>query len=134
MLDADTRLMAARHLFDARNELAIRTTVAVAKTITRDAEMLIRQSAYPDLADAISARHSAGGKGGWFTLPTMSIAMALLARLAARGNRNAVTLEREHRGKWGKLALAAPELVAIDLVLAEALVASLADHQEGLND
>ena len=37
-------------------------------------------------------------------------------------------LEREYRGKWANLALYAPELVAIDLVLAEALVTA-ADRQ-----
>ena len=84
--------------------------------------MVIRQSRYPDLADAISARQPAGGKSGWLALPAMSIAMALLARLAARGNSNCAMLEREYRGKWANLALYAPELVAIDLVLAEALV------------
>ena len=123
MLDEDTRLMAARRMFDARHETADALAAAsVAKTITRTAETLIGQSACPGLTDAISARHPAGGRGGWLALPAMSIAMALLARLAARGNRNAAMLEREYRGKWGNLALDAPELVAIDLVLAEALV------------
>jgi hypothetical protein len=134
MLDEDTRLMAARRMFDARYEQPIRATASVAKTITRTAETFIGQSAYPDLTDAISARHPAEGKGGWLALPAMSIAMALLARLAARGNRNAAMLEREYRGKWSNLALHAPELVAIDLVLAEALVASLADHPEESSD
>ena len=60
----------------------------------------------------------------------MSIAMALLARLAARGNSNCAMLERDYRGKWANLALYAPDLVAIDLVLAEALVAA-ADRQAG---
>jgi hypothetical protein len=134
MLDEDTRLMAARRMFDARYEQPIRATASVAKTITRTAETFIGQSACPDLTNAISARHPAGSGGGWLALPAMSIAMALLARLAARGNRNAAMLVREYRGKWGNLALDAPELVAIDLVLAEALVASLADHPEESSD
>ena len=134
MLDEDTRLMAARRMFDARYEQPIRATASVAKTIARTAETFIGLSAYPDLTDAISARRPAEGKGGWLALSAMSIAMALLARLAARGNRNAAMLEREYRGKWSNLALYAPELVAIDLVLAEALVASLADHPEETSD
>lgn len=134
LLDEDTRLMAARRMFDARSEPPIRATASLAKTITRAAETFVGRSAYPDLTDAISARHPAKGRGGWLALPAMSIAMAVLARLAARGNRNAATLEREYRGKWGNLALDAPELVAIDLVLAEALVASLADHPEESSD
>jgi len=58
----------------------------------------------------------------------MSIAMALLARLAARGNSNCTMLERDYRDRWANLARYAPELVAIDLVLAEALVTA-ADRQ-----
>ena len=40
-------------------------------------------------------------------------------------------LEREYRRKWANLALCAPELVAVDLVLAEALVvAALTEKPE----
>jgi hypothetical protein len=35
-----------------------------------------------------------------------------------------VTVERDYRDKWASLALRAPDLVAIDIVLAEALVAA----------
>ena len=122
LLDADTRLMAARRMFDTRREQPMRAAATSAKTIARTAEALVRHSGYPDLADAIAARQPAEGKSGWFALPAMSIAMALLARLAARGNSNCTMLEREYRGKWASLALYAPELIAIDLVLAEALV------------
>ena len=40
-------------------------------------------------------------------------------------------LECDYRGKWANLALYAPELVAIDVVLAEALVvAALTEKPE----
>jgi hypothetical protein len=122
LLDADARLVAARRMFDARHEQPMRAAAAFAKTIARAAEGLVRHSCDRDLADAISARQPAEGKSGWLAMPAMSIAMALLARLAARGNNDCSMLEREYRGKWANLALYAPELVAIDLVLAEALV------------
>jgi hypothetical protein len=115
-------------------EPPIRATASVAETITRTAETFTGQSAYPDLTDAISARHPAGARGGWLALPAMPIAMALLAGLAGRGNHYPALLEREYGGKWGNLTLDAPELVAIDLVLAETLVASLADHPEDSSD
>jgi hypothetical protein len=123
MLDADTRATAARRMFDARNTPPMRAAAAVARTVARAAGQLISHSHYPDLADAITARQPKD-KGGWVALPAMSIAMALLARLAARGNSNCAVLEREYRGKWANLALHAPELVAIDVVLAEVLVAA----------
>ena len=100
LLDADTRLMAARRMFDARHEQPMRAAAAFAKTIARAAEALVRHSCAPDLADAISARQPAEGKSGWLAMPAMSIAMAILARLAARGNANCSMLEREYRGKW----------------------------------
>jgi hypothetical protein len=124
MLDAGTRLAAARRMFDARHELPARAAAGSAKTITQTADIVISHSRYPDLADAIAERKPPGGKGGWLALPAMSIAMALLARLAARGNSNCAILEREYRGQWANLAQHAPDLVAIDIVLAEALAAA----------
>jgi hypothetical protein len=128
-------------MFDARNTSSMRATVIFVKTVTNGAELLIRRSRHPDLANAITARNPEKDKGGWLGLPAMSIAMALLARLAARGDSNAALLEEGYRGKWANLALHAPELVAIDLVLAEALVAAaltditaLTDIPEELND
>jgi hypothetical protein len=131
LLDADTRLMAARRMFDARHEPRMRAATA-ANRIARNAEAFVRHSCYPELADAIAARQPAEGKDGWLALPAMSIAMALLARLAARGNSNCTMLERDYRDKWANLARYAPELVAIDLVLAEALVASPEDYPGGI--
>ena len=123
MLDADTRLAAAWRIFDARHEPPMQAAASSAKTIIQTAEMVISHSRYPDLADAIAERKPPEG-AGWPALPAMSIAMALLARLAARGNSNCAPLEREHRGTWADLARHAPDLVATDIVLAEALVAA----------
>lgn len=123
MLDADTRMAAARRMFDARSVPAIRTAAMAARTTTRAAEMLLRQRHLPELVDEISARRPPEGKGGWLGLPAMSIAMALIARLAARGDDDCRRLERERRDMWSELASQAPDLVAIDLVLAEALIA-----------
>jgi hypothetical protein len=125
LLDADTRVMAARRMFDARSVPALRAVAVGAKTTVRDAETLIRlikERHWTELANEISVRRAPDGKGGWLALPTMSIAMALVARLAAHGDEACQTLEREWRERWSDLALHAPDLVAIDLVLAEALI------------
>ena len=123
-LDADTRATAARRMFDSRNTASARAAAVFVRTITNAAELLIRQSLNPNLANAIRARRPDAGKGGWFGLPAMSIAMALLARLAARGDSKATMLENEYRSKWANIAVHAPDLIAIDLILAEALVAA----------
>jgi hypothetical protein len=124
LLDADTRLTAARQLFDARYKQPMRAATVDAKKAVGVAEWLVKASAHPDLAHAITERQPPNDKGGWLALPAISIAMALIARLAARGNSSCETLERDYRGKWANLALYAPDLVAIDLVRAEALVSA----------
>lgn len=127
LLDTDTRTAAALRMFAARNEAPMRASAVTAKDTARVAERLLAESPYPDLASAVAARQPTGN-GGWLALPAMSIAMALTARLAARGHSRCAELERAYRGKWANLALYAPDLVAIDLVLAETLiVAALPD-------
>ena len=108
----------------------MRTAATAANRIARTAGAFVRRSRCPDLANAISARQSAEGKSGWLALPAMSIAMALLARLAARGDSDCTMLERDYRDKWANLARYAPELVAVDLVLAEALVIAAYEQSE----
>lgn len=126
LLDADTRATAARQLFDAR----YKPTANDAKRLAATVESILKSSGHPHLADTIAARRPPNDKGGWLALPAVSIAMALVARLAARGHVNCETLARYYRERWSGLALYAPDLVAIDLVLAEALVsAAFADKQ-----
>jgi len=52
----------------------------------------------------------------------MSIALALAARLAARGDVGLQTELGSLRHAWAALARCAPDLVEVDLVLAECLV------------
>lgn len=135
LLDKDTRATAARRMFDARNTGPLRAAAVVVKTVTSAAERLLAESGCPCLGREIAVRRPADGKGGWLALPAMSIAMALAARLAARGNAQCARLEQDYRGKWANLALDAPDLVAIDLVRAEALLVGLLNEKpEGTND
>jgi hypothetical protein len=136
LLDVDTRMSAARLMFDSRNELPLRAVATVAKTMTRMAEAAVERSDVPGTLSLIKDRRPEAGKGGWLALPTVSIAMALVARLAARGDSRCAVIEQEYRGKWGNLALCAPDLVGIDLVRAEAsLVGALNEKpQEVFHD
>ena len=72
---------------------------------------------------SIAARRHPDGKGGWFALPAMSASLALVARIAARGDAACRSFERGWRDCWAGLARQAPDLAGIDLVLAEALIA-----------
>ena len=121
LLDADTRAIAARQLFDARRSLA--GPARDAAVIARDAEKLVMASPYRKAAALITARRHPERKGGWLALPAMSASLALVARIAARGNEACRAFERGWRPRWADLARQAPGLASIDLVLAEALIA-----------
>lgn len=119
-LDVDSRLAAARQLFDVRLQPQARGLARDATTVVRSALHLIGQTSYRGLAARIEARRHPQDRGGWLALPAMSAALSLVARLSARGDADCCGFEREWRARWAVLAQLAPGLVAIDLVLAEA--------------
>jgi hypothetical protein len=123
LLDADTRAVAARRMFDARHTPQLARAAREAASVVRSAERLVTASAYPGVASQIRARSHPDGRGGWVALPAMSAALALAARIAARGDDKCQAFERLWRERWADLAQRAPDLVQIDLVLAEALIA-----------
>jgi hypothetical protein len=123
LLDADTRAVAARQMFDARRSAELARAAREATTIVRSAERLVAASPYRSAMAQIAARRHPDGKGGWLALPAMSASLALVARIAARGNEACRSFERGWRDCWAGLARQAPDLAGIDLVLAEALIA-----------
>lgn len=123
LLDVDTRTAAARQLFDARRTPEVRRAAASARSVLTSARVLVRASRYPSLVRQLVARQPMEGTGGWLAVPALSTAFAIVARLAARGDADCQGRERTWRELWTGLALQAPDLVAIDLVLAEALLA-----------
>ncbi|GAA1276548.1 hypothetical protein GCM10009677_32860 [Sphaerisporangium rubeum] len=128
LLDPDTRLVAARRLFDARVVAAAATVGRTSSQIVRTAHRLVAK--HPRLAEQIRRRENPEGLGGWYALPAASIALACVARLAARGDAECRSAEQLLRTDWAWLAAAAPDLVAIDLVLAELLVAAHASEDK----
>lgn len=120
LLDPDSRAVAARRLFDHRADRGVWQIGGMASGIARNALTLL--VGRPRLCAQIAARRGAGGAGEWLDLPAASAALALVARLAARGDVRCQRMEQLYRGKWRRLATSAPELVTIDLVLAELLV------------
>ncbi|MFC0552543.1 hypothetical protein ACFFHJ_16765 [Planotetraspora thailandica] len=122
LLDADTRASAARRLFDARGEEAAREVGSVALYAVKTAEAVLRRLERLDLLPQLDQRRNPDGRAGWRSLPAASIAFAMVARLAARGDAQCRTAEQTFRADWTRLAAIAPDLVTIDLVLAELLV------------
>jgi hypothetical protein len=122
LLDADTRAFAARQLFDARHEGEIRELARTAEVALRTATAaLTRTDAPPALDAAVSARRK-GDNPRWLLLPALSIALAGLARLAARGDERFRRVYRELQFAHVMLARHAPDLVGLDIVLADLLL------------
>jgi hypothetical protein len=119
LLDAATIAAAARQMYDACGlypppaELA--RAAQDAPSVTRAAERLVAASPYRRAAAQIAARRE---------LPALSISLALVARISARGDEDCRSFERAWRPRWTDLARQAPRLTSIDLVLAEALIAA----------
>ncbi|MEU9887672.1 hypothetical protein [Sphaerisporangium sp. NPDC051011] len=124
LLDPDTRLVAARRLFDARDTAAVASVGRMASQMVKMAHQLVAKSSRPELAGQIRRRENPDGLGGWYALPAASIALACIARLAAHGDEACRSAEQVLRAEWARLASAAPDLVTIDLVLAELLMAA----------
>jgi len=120
LLDTDTRAVAARRLFDRRAEDGVWQVGGMASGIVRNALSVV--AGHPRLCAQVAARRGDGGAGEWLALPAASAALAIVARLAARGDVRCQRMEQLYRAKWRRLAMGAPELVTIDLVLAELLI------------
>ncbi|WP_440082283.1 hypothetical protein [Streptosporangium sp. LJ11] len=126
LLDADTRVAAARQLFDKRTSYDARDVADHAARVLREA-MSIRLTDYRGLERHIEARCHPRRRDGWLTLPALSIAFALIARISARGHKGCRHLEKEFRPLWRALSKVSPDLTTIDLVLAELLIAGHAN-------
>jgi len=124
LLDADTRAAAAAQLFAARLTPELARAAQDATSVVGSAERLVAATPYRRAVVQVRARHHPGGQGGWLALPAMSASLALVARIAARGDEDCRSFERAWRARWTDLARQAPDLTSIDLVLAEAHVAA----------
>lgn len=119
MLDPDTRALAARRLFDQRADQRVLRINGSCSVIVRTATSVL--AGRRSLRAQIEARRGVNG-ADWLSLPAASSALAIVARLAARGDANCQRMAQRFRPQWVRLASAAPDLVTIDLVLAELLI------------
>ena len=116
ILDEDARIAAAFEMWTARPALG--EPVAAAMPTISLTRRLISEVA-PDLWPLVKARAT---QDGVLALPVLSIALALVARLSAHVCGPATELYAQHRHQHGVLAKWAPEIVAIDLIRADAAV------------
>lgn len=125
LLDEDSRTQAALGLFTERNRSELYQLRSRASDITTAALHLVKQipETYRRPALALLESRHAPGSSRWRNLPAASLALAVSGRLAARGVRSCASLSRGQQQVWGDLARCAPDLVRIDIVLAELALA-----------
>jgi hypothetical protein len=81
--------------------------------------------------DAFSSRLHRTRTGDWHVVPALSMAFALAARHASRGNTDALSWVIREQRPWEDLAQVAPELVTIDMVVAELTVGRRVGEETG---
>ncbi|WP_409046893.1 hypothetical protein AB2L57_09210 [Microbacterium sp. HA-8] len=116
LLERDQRALHARSLFDARVDARVRETALAAGAIVGGCRALLGRELGERAVGPLRAR---SGGDGWPLLPCVSISLALVARLAARGSHDALAVYERNRFAYAELADCAPDFIEQDLVLAE---------------
>lgn len=127
LLDGDTRTKAAIDFVDHRHDERLEWLCKNSRRITSEIDQLVRGRAEAPFAAALTARRHPSADAGWRLIPTVSLGYAIAARLASRGHQRALEWIKRQQRPWADLAAVAPDMVTIDLIVAEALVASY-DH------
>lgn len=124
LLTSDSRVLAAMEFVKQRRDPRLEWLVKHAHKILDETERMLRILDDPVTQAAFNARRHPDATGGWRVVPAISLGLALAARHAARGNATAAAwLPRQGR-IWADLATVVPQMVTIDLIVAELLVAS----------
>ncbi|WP_160050510.1 hypothetical protein [Nocardiopsis sp. FR4] len=135
LLDGDSRSNAAMGLFTIRDSARLRLVrkhgADIVHPVLRSLTRLRPHHQHAATA-LVGSRHTPDARP-WLNLPAVSLAMAVTARLAARGFPLFASLAQAQRRTWTALAEAAPDLVATDIVLAELTLSGAErtpDHEE----
>ncbi|WES64638.1 hypothetical protein P0L94_00880 [Microbacter sp. GSS18] len=116
LLNGDQRMLHARELFDSRISPRTRDIARTSHGVLRRTHAVLQDTLGDRVRGPIGAR---SGSDGWPSLPCLSISIALLARLAARGYESAIEAFGKYRSGFADMAEAAPSFIEQDLVLAE---------------
>lgn len=123
LLSGDSRVMAAIKLIERRRDPGIGDLLNRSDQLLRQLEYVLQWIGDERAIKAFGARRTPTETRGWMVLPALSLGFALVARHAARRNQQAGAWLAQEAQLWGDLAEVAPDLVTIDLILAELLVA-----------
>ncbi|PZQ88274.1 MAG: hypothetical protein DI534_12505 [Leifsonia xyli] len=116
LLDQDSRVLATKELLKARGDRGL----LVLKEITDELLEFARGALVADLGPrALAPIEARVFRKGMGDIPAVSLALALLARAAARSKSHSMRMYEHVREGYAKLAAAAPKIVQQDLALAE---------------
>ena len=127
LLSADSRVLAAMEFVENRRHQKLDWLNRNARSVLREAENLIKLIGDPRTSNAFRARMHRTHISDWYVVPSLSMAFALAARHAARGHREAMRWVLREQRPWESLAEVAPQLVTIDLIIAELTVGRRAE-------
>lgn len=131
LLGGDARVIAAMELIPLRKDKRLEWLFKHAQSVSTVTGNLLEEIAPPAVVSAFQARQHPTRQDGWRATPAISLGLALAARYAARGNQAAIRHMDSQRRGWADLAAVVPQLVTIDLILAELLVAGAHAGKEG---
>jgi hypothetical protein len=131
LLSADSRVLAAMDLVAQRRDPRLEWLSRNARSVLREGERLIRMIGDSGTQRAFDARRHPRRTDGWQVYPAISIALALAARHAARGHAEAQKWMLREQRAWAGLAEVAPQLVTIDLIIAELTVGQRVQEEVG---
>ena len=114
LLDAETRVIAAKQMFDQRARIPF--DIRAAANLLAAVKSVVEKE-YGDAASSpITAR---SGAPGWASLPTLTIAFSLVERSTGREVEGANALHKLTKPYLVAMARMSPKLVEQDLILAE---------------
>lgn len=125
LLSGDSRVVAAMELVRERRDPRLKQLLDTSRRLFEETRGLLRLIGDPATIAAFEARRHATAAEGWRVLPALSLGWSLAARHAARGNSIAAAWLGRQRRCWSDLGEVVPQLVTIDLILAELVVASV---------
>ena len=131
LLSEDSRVLAAMDLVLNRRDDRLEWLVRNARSVLSEGEKLIRIIDDPRTQRAFDARRHPTRIDGWHVVPAISMAFALAARHAARGHIEAGKWMLRERRPWEDLASVAPQMVTIDLIVAELTVGRRVAEEDG---
>ena len=134
LLDTDTRASAGMAMFRTRHKRGFESLLRTGPALVHDTQAILRDAGQKGLGDWVRARVAPRTSWPWELLPQLSAAFAALARMAARGDQRAARLSTRFVSEWQTMARTAPDLVQIDIVLAEMLARVATDPYQRPTD